>query len=81
MRNDKQMKQAEKAAKRKAAKFLVALTELSKEYDIIIGGCGDCESPWVIPMAKNYRGGNLVDHLYYCRTHQAYGAANDHSDC
>lgn len=79
--NEKARKQADKARQRRAAQFLKELDELTKRYGMKIGGCGDCESPWVIPLNGNYTGPNLVDHLHYCCEHQAYGAYADHRDC
>jgi len=31
----------------KKTKFLEALTALSREHGIVIGGCGCCSSPWI----------------------------------
>ncbi len=33
--------------KEEVREFLQALTELSKEYGIVIAGCGHCHSPWL----------------------------------
>ncbi len=30
--------------------FLRALGELSRKHGFVIGGCGDCGSPWVTPL-------------------------------
>lgn len=32
--------------------FLKALTKLTKQYNISIGGCGCCGSPWIVHEAK-----------------------------
>lgn len=42
---DEQKKDNEKA-------FLKALTKLTKQYRISIGGCGCCGSPWINHEAK-----------------------------
>ena len=44
------------------AGFLKALAELTKEYQIAIGGCGDCGSPWlrINLEAEFYNEGNYV---------------------
>lgn len=80
-RAEKARMQADKAVQRRAKQFLAELDELTKRYRIKIGGCGDCESPWVIPLDTKYTGPNLVDHLHYCQEHSAYGPYAEHRDC
>lgn len=33
--------------------FLKELTELTKKYRIVIGGCGCCQSPWMSAYTKD----------------------------
>lgn len=42
--------------------FLDELTALSKKYDLWIGGCGCCESPYILnrPPNKQIAGGKLI---------------------
>lgn len=33
--------------------FIAELTELSKKHDLVIGGCGCCDSPWIESNNEN----------------------------
>lgn len=35
-------------------KFLTALTELSREHGIVIGGCGYCGSPFLMDFVSDF---------------------------
>ena len=58
--------------------FLDELTELAKKWGVVIGGCGCCGSPYMLPMnqeereGKYYRVDNEGDdepnQLYWSRT-------------
>lgn len=39
--------------------FLSELSELTKKYEIAIGGCGCCGSPYITDFKKQYQGDNL----------------------
>lgn len=39
--------------------FLSELSELTIKYEISIGGCGCCGSPYIIDFKKQYQGDNL----------------------
>ena len=39
--------------------FLLELSELTNKYEIAIGGCGCCGSPYIIDFKKQYQGDNL----------------------
>lgn len=39
--------------------FLLELSELTNKYEIAIGGCGCCGSPYIIDFKKEYEGNNL----------------------
>jgi hypothetical protein len=50
-------------------KFLKELTELTKRYDIGIGGCGCCGSPYIIDL----KGGTLIgEHLSWDEETNSY---------
>ena len=38
---------------RDEAGFLKELTEVSKKYGLVIGGCGCCGSPFIVDIKKN----------------------------
>lgn len=39
--------------------FLKELAELTKKYNIAIGGCGCCGSPYIDDFQKEFEGDNL----------------------
>lgn len=41
--------------KDKEAAFLTELAALSKKYNIIVGGCGECGSPWIVERRPDYQ--------------------------
>ena len=57
---------------KKVQQFLLELGTLSKEYDLYIGGCGDCGSPWLVPMIGNYVEGYELGHLTYSEKAEEY---------
>ena len=62
------------------AGFLKALAELTKEYQIAIGGCGDCGSPWLDakPYHKFYQADAYVgEHLTWDAETQTYSVMLD----
>lgn len=48
--------------------FLSELSELTNKYEIAIGGCGCCGSPYIIDFKKEYEG----DNLYYDDENKKY---------
>lgn len=52
-------------------KFLEELTLLSHRYDLYIGGCGCCGSPWVIDGLVPYS--NALSCLRYDKDKGSYG--------
>jgi hypothetical protein len=40
--------------KRKIEAFIADLAELSKKHGVIVGGCGECGSPWVEERSPDY---------------------------
>ena len=51
--------------------FLKDLAALTEKYGLEIGGCGECDSPWVCDVGGN--GANFVGHLTYDRARKFYG--------
>lgn len=49
--------------------FLKELSELTQKYELEIGGCGCCGSPW-IENTQSY----VADNLYYDKDKQRYEA-------
>lgn len=63
-------------------KFLEELNELTKKHSLKIGGCGDCDSPWVVELYdKKNTSPTYVEHLYHCRSCDKYGPYKDHANC
>ena len=56
--------------------FLSDLAVLTEKYGLEIGGCGECDSPWVCNVGG---ADNFVAHLTYDRARKFYGD-NDGGD-
>lgn len=52
--------------------FLKELAELTKKYNIAIGGCGCCGSPYIVDFQKEFDGENL----YFAGEKQIYELEN-----
>lgn len=50
----------------KVSLFLQELTKLTKEYNIVIKGCGCCGSPWL----EDLENGETYDNLYFNQSKQ-----------
>ena len=50
-------------------RFLEELTELTKKYNIVIGGCGCCGSPFLYDLQG---GKKLKDNIWYSEDKESY---------
>lgn len=48
----------------KIEEFLKELTELSTKYQLYIGGCGCCDSPYIEEASEEPKGKYAIDHRW-----------------